>query len=81
MELQAWTELTERERGEQSGRQQVYNALISAYLDAGEAAAGRPRTAAEAIVWAAMVTWGLDEEAATQRASEDIEERRCARAD
>ena len=79
-------ELTEHERGQNSGRQQVYNDLLSRYLDAqeGRDAHGRSdvrKGQAEMLTWAAMVTFGLDEKDATERVGEDLEERLAARAD
>ena len=90
--VKPYHEMDDYERGRHGGHQDVYNALISMYLDERErlSATGKVHSRdrnqrhagrAEVIVWAAMITWGLDEEAATVRAGEDIEERRAARAD
>lgn len=94
---QAWYDMaTPEERaqaaGENSGRQQVYNTLLSMYLDEQErlSATGnvhsrdrnqRHAGQCEALVWAAMVTWELEKEAAAERVVEDLQDRICARAD
>lgn len=83
--VKPYHEMDDYERGRHGGHQDVYNALISMFLDAMEARRG---TAAawdpgqmEVLVWASMVTWGLDEEAAAERVAEDLQERMIARAD
>ena len=83
-----------REMGERIGRQQVYNALLSLYLDAREAEArsGRRPTRedrarrngqGDALTWAAKAAFDLweDEAAVQRRIGEDLEERLAARAD
>ena len=62
------------------GRQQVYNALLSHYLDhLPEPREQRNAGRGDALVWAAMACWGIDETAATERVAEDLEERLASR--
>ena len=70
--------------GERIGRQQVYNTLLSMYLDARDKfTEARRNGQMDALVWAAMAAWDLyeDEAAATERVAEDLQERLAARAD
>ena len=82
------TDSWERAR-ERIGQQQLYNVLLSHYLDARETEArdnrgpnlSRRNGQGDALVWAAMFTFDLDEAAASGRVAADLEERRVARAD
>lgn len=69
------------------GAQGVYRALLAWYVDSCIAAdrlsdsvpPERRRGWGEALVHVAMVTFGLDEEAATERAGDDLAEMRADR--
>lgn len=59
------------------GRQQVYNALLSRYLDARGLSV--PFKGGLTLIWAAMATFDLEESEATERVAEDLQERWVAR--